>query len=546
MERINKLFDEVRDIDRCWEEYKTYKSRISGLELEINDMDGELQGMDLRGLENEIRRVEDEYQKSFADIDRLALNMLECHKVSDMKMVVDKITDVDVIRSKALNFLGTLFYTTGLSRKDGEAVLGPGHGIGTPDTASSQFVIFGVRKETEDLFGTLEKYPEIQRECYEQLRSALHEDIQGVLPSEVGLYQDEASLYLVFQNTRVRDLMDGFHKKKITHLGLESLPKYRIVSHVVLKELRENVKTSVVERGLSDEQVEENNRFFDGTDFYIHSVSEWKLDVVMREMIEMTRRRKQMDVEEVADASERMPPHVSTDYRRFLRCFEVFRTSKSRRHEKGARVVERAVLKLFDNRRYDPSVYNSFVEFADITHFLRTHPEYIQAQELSRRKEELFFEIARESSRMKLELDEPLMMLKLYVKEKHLEFTENLRQFVPRMNREFFEIQFFELMNEGLMERIAGTRTLKGSVISDLVSLIDYILDLSFHIAPGVIKNQDKLRSYRMVLGSNRNEVLEHYDRGKLSMSREELVSLCQLVFRNPEDRSLVLDRIGR
>ena len=46
-----------------------------------------------------------------------------------------------------------------------------------------------------------------------------------------------------------------------------------------------------------------------------------------------------------------------------------------------------------------------------------------------------------------MDIEEPLMMLKLYFKEKHLSFVENLRLFVPKISQEFFEIQFFELVN---------------------------------------------------------------------------------------------------
>ena len=77
-----------------------------------------------------------------------------------------------------------------------------------------------------------------------------------------------------------------------------------------------------------------------------------------------------------------------------------------------------------------------------------------------------------------MDIEEPLMMLKLCFKEKHVSFVENLRLFVPKINQEFFEIQFFELVNEGLMEKILGFRANMTCSTSDIVSLIDYIQSL--------------------------------------------------------------------
>lgn len=79
---------------------------------------------------------------------------------------------------------------------------------------------------------------------------------------------------------------------------------------------------------------------------------------------------------------------------------------------------------------------------------------------------------------MRMDIEEPLMMLKLYFKEKHVSFVENLRLFVPKISQEFFEIQFFELVNEGLMEKILGFRANMTCSTSDIVSLIDYIRSL--------------------------------------------------------------------
>lgn len=548
MEKINKLFDEVKDIDECYEKYRAYTLQTARMETEVRNIEEEVERIDLEGLKTEIKKTEEEYQKSFADIDRLALNNLECYSLSDMRTVLSRVDELDVLKAKTLAFFESLFYTASLGYEDAKRVLNLElvRKI-SKNTYNSKIIVFTVSKEAEELFGLLVEHPEIQRECYDLFKSRFSEDIQGVLPNELRLYQDEASLYFVFQSMSMSNWLDEFHREKdIDFLGLENFSHYKTLSHIVFKALRENLKAGVIKRSLSDEEVEENNAFFNGTDFYINSIPEWKLDVVMKEIIDMTRKQKNTEIEKVENGSEKIPPNISMDYKRFLSCFELLRRSKSKRYEKGARVVDRAILKLFDHKRYDVSVYNYFLAFADITHFMKICPGYTFATELYKRKENLFFEAVRESSRVKLGLEEPLMMLKLYFKEKHLDFIENLNLFVPMINQEFFEIQFFEFINEEVIEKIQGFKASKRYGNSDIASLIDYILDLSFHISAGAIKNLDRIKAYRMVLSMNKDEFLDYYANGKLQMPHSEILSLCCAAFRNPEDRDFLLNRISK
>lgn len=535
MERINKLFDEIRDVEEHCDRYKAHKSEIAALETEISELQRELREIETKDLRNQIRRVEEEYQRSLADIDTFALNTLECHKISDLKMVLSRIKETEVVKTKSLKFLRSLFYVTGLSNDDVRSIVNLDYEI----CVDGRFAVFVIDKAVEEVFSLLAEYPEVQRGCYDLLISSFCEDTRGILPDEMRLYHDDASLCFIFQTQDAKDMVDGFHKRNIRLLGMEKLSGYRIISHVVFKTLRENLRTEVVRRGLSDERIEENNVFFDKSDFYIHNITEWKVDTVMKEIIDMTRKMKDTRIEEVQDRSDKTPSNVSADYKKWLMCFEMFQKSKSRRYEKGMKVIDRAILKLLDRKRYEPSIYNCFVAFADIAHFLRAYPECGVGHELSRRKEELFFEIVREASRIRMDIGEPLMMLKLYFKEKHVDFVENLKLFIPRINQKFFEIQFFELLNEGLMDKILRFGMSKTHSASDFVSLIDYILDLCFHLPGEAIRSLDKLRSYRLVLSRGGHGLAESYSRGEIHIPYDEFVSLCSSIPKDPRDTGL-------
>ncbi|CAD25959.1 hypothetical protein [Encephalitozoon cuniculi GB-M1] len=535
MERIDKVFNEIRDVRECYARYLSLKNRRAEIEKDMAWIEEEIRRAEATDLEREIEEINSEYQGILESIEKLSLSSRECRSIEDLEAVFSKITDIDVLMKKSLEFLRCSVVLIGIDQAGIEAIHNlPGDG---------ELLAFRVDKDVERLFQVSAEYPEMQKKCYLLFKSTVHGGIQGVVPADMKVFQDERALFFVFRGDSAESSEHPF-AGRIVEIGPEEISKYKMTSHAIFGALRDNLREMVVERSLSDESVERSNAFFRETEFYIHNIPEWRLDVVMKEIIEMTKGPRSMDAVETLESSDRMPKFVSTSYKRFLACFELFRTLKSKRHEKGARIVDRAIMKLFDPKRYEPSVYSHFIEFADITHFLRTYPGYSLADELSKRKEMLFFDVVRESSRVNVSLSESLVTLKLYFKEKHVEFAENLESFVPMINRNLFEIQFFEMLDEGLMEKILGLGMAKSSTIRNLVLLIDYVLDLSFHLPTGAIRNQDKLRSYKQVLSLDREALIKSYRNGELCVSHEEFGSLCSLAFRESEDRRFLLSKM--
>ena len=173
MEKINKLFDEMKDVDEYYEKYKTQKSEMARLEAEISKLQGELRLIDTENLRNEIRTVEEEYQKSFIDIDTFALNALECHKTSDLKMVLSRVKDTEVVKAKSLDFLKSLFYVTGIDRGTAGTIAGLDDDTGM----SEMFVVFVIDKEVEEVFELLAGHPEIDTDTESMLRPT-----QSIIP----------------------------------------------------------------------------------------------------------------------------------------------------------------------------------------------------------------------------------------------------------------------------------------------------------------------------------------------------------------------------
>lgn len=316
---------------------------------------------------------------------------------------------------------------------------------------------------------------------------------------------------------------------------------------------------------LTEAEINLNNKIFEGSDFFITNITEWTLDVIMKEIIEATRRPKDnimIDAKNISiggAASTHVEPEStarlsknsdsspaakyqffpchSVDYVMFFKSIEMFRKTQSSRLGQAYKVVDRAIIKYFDPKRFDQTIFNNFMHFADLSHFVKLNPTYSLISELVKQREKLFFEIINASSKIDISLSEPLMMLKLYFKEQHFSFMENVELFIPKKSALSFEIQYFESLSSNLTAKIASVTNLSIEGINSMTDLISYIINMSFHIPNGSIANKNTLECLKRVLNADLNEIIRLYGQGKICLSKPELYSLIHTLFRRSSAR---------
>jgi hypothetical protein len=528
MERIAELYDGVKDVEEYHRQMEDKALEIAKLQSEVERLVHELEMLRNHRISDEIEVAEEEYEACLREIDRMTLHTAECHNMDELRRAFSRIPEPEVLLTKSTSLLRTLFYPSCVARESAQEALGA-YGYG-----SSEVVVLKINREAEELLEFLMKHPEIFRKSYDVLKAELSEEMDGVIPVEVQTYEDEMAIYLVFQSKKERDALNEIQLRELRKVG--RLSSHKMISHIVADVLKDNLRSELIRRELSDEDVEKNNERLDGTDLFIANTKEWRLDVIMKAIIDQTRKPKDVTVQESATRADNLPPKLSVDYLEFLRALNLFKGVQSKRMEKARRVVERAAAKAFDKRRCEASVHNYFVQFADISHLLRTCPEYSSMEELVRAKEDLFHLIVRGSSRIRIGLDEPLMMLKLYLKEQHFDFMENVTSFVPKVNQILFEAQFFELLIEEFCSKLLGLRRLSKGLRTSLGLAAGYMLDLSFHLPSGALKGKERLLEIRMLLESNVNEILDSYRSGKLHMEWNELMKFCAVILGDPKD----------
>lgn len=524
MERIAEDFEQVRCLEELFMKYKLYKEKIAEMEEEIKSMQDELSASDAQDIQNEIDETRMHYDAVIREIEMLRLESSNCTDVSDLRNAFLKITDLEVLKKKSTDLLKELV--------EHDVISISGELADNEHMEDGKKCMVVLSKDVEEVFLITGKHHEIRAVCREILKSFFCKYAREVLPAEMSVFESDEKLYFVCGN--MHGVVNGadsmpellFNAKQ---KSIREMERFKEIFNVAIGCLKENLRAMVIQRMLSDDEVRLNSSIFEGTDAYVQNCSEWRLDIVMREIIDIARLKLGEDVVEVEEVNERLPRHVSLRYRRFVDCFEMFRSSGSKRHGKGAKVVDRAIMKMFDVKCDSKPIQQRFCEFADMSHFVRKYPGHCLYEELTKRKEEVFFWIIRDASRVDISLGDPVMSVKMYLREKHVDFMENVSMFVPKINKCLFEIQFFETLNLCMMTKITELGSVSGRTRRSLAELIEYVLDFSFHLPTGMVGNREKLKMYGLAVSLGKEELLRQYEQGSVRISEEELDRLCSL-----------------
>lgn len=545
MENINKLYDEIKTVNDLQREYAKTSKDIIETQNELESLVKELNKIDLDQLHNKIVATEEEYYVCLRELDKLSAYTTECYKLQELQNAFTKIENMEILKQKSISFARSLIYPMYINTKKLCHSLNIDYSQCISENPEIKcFVVLKMSLETEEFIEFLNDYPEISQNCYKEILKNLTTEIKGILPLELKVYSDNSYLYFIFATSQVKEKEDNINFEFLSYLGIDNLKQYKNITFVLFDILKNNLKEAIIEKGLDDKALENNNECFDKTIFYVNNLEEWKMDIVMKEIIEMTRKPKDTRIEQTSLNSDKMPPHISADYLKFLNYLTLFLAVKSKRKEKAIKIVDRAIIKLFDKKRFEENVYNNFVLFADVTCFIKSNSEYKGMSELSKKRDELFLKIVDNSTFISVSLEEPLMMLKLYLKEKHFDFMENVKLFVPKINHISFEIQFFETINNNLMRKILELKNIDSGIIYNLIDLIEYIFTMMFHLPPDSISNKSKLNSYKIILESRPDQVSRLYHAKKLNLFTEEIRMLCGVVFSKSDYLDILLDEI--
>lgn len=175
---------------------------------------------------------------------------------------------------------------------------------------------------------------------------------------------------------------------------------------------------------------------------------------------------------------------------------------------------------------------------------LRIFPELAINSQLSSLRENLYDEIINKTAELTKNLQDSLLLLKVYFKGKHFDFVESVKKFVPKNSQISFEINYFNILYTNVVDNILCMRFISVETINDLADLLKYLIDMSFNISKECISNFEKINSTFIIFSNDLDSAIEMYKQGKINLKNDELIYLISLVFKTSKKRTLFLESL--
>lgn len=362
--------------------------------------------------------------------------------------------------------------------------------------------------------------------------------------------------------------------KNIHYVDKEYLHNLNNVIDIFYEIFKENLCFKLLRCQVNEEEIVESNNFFRDTEYFITNIEEWKLDCAMKEIILLSKTERSNNVinsekikKEILEYrsnnknkcdkkhfhmgalsnnlnEDLIPRFFSEEFYRFLLCINIYDHCESKRLDKANKIIERAVLKMFSVNKDGNDISWYFILFSDISTFIRIFPGIKITGTLIDIREHVFCKISRMSTELTKSLNESLLLLKVYFKEKHYDYMNLVRNFVPKRISISFEINFFNLLYSNILDSILCIKFVDNEKIDDLCKLFNYILNLSFHVPKGCIENYNRVKFYEVIFSSGLDEIISLYENGSIEVGNDEMIKLVSILFKRSKIRDDFIDSL--
>lgn len=555
MERINELYNQIKDLEDVLSEYNTSKNKIKRLENEIKSLeDRERENYDIkiRDLENELNKVENEIKK-------IDLCSKDCHSLSDIRMMLQFVSEKDILFQKVISYLESLIYPIFVSSEQVENIFKPSSFKENYQSRKGDFKVLKINLEIDDFFDIIKSQNELFCMCQDVVRKILKIELEEVIPSRLCCYVDEKYLFLLILSPPPDENSEEHFLRDLTFVSPDYLHNLENVIDILNEIFKKNLCKLLLTCSITCEDLEDTNLFFSQTEFFITNVDEWKLDCAMKEIITLSKReRKWLTTEwqetnfnssesnsslgfdkEALKNQNLLPKEISCEVFQILLCIKVVLSCKSKRIEKAEKIIERAISKMM-SQDVRGSLLHYFIVFSDLTVLLRLFPSSPFSSSFGSLREEMFFRISKMSTEINKSLNESLLLLKVYFKEKHYDFMLFVEKFVSPKSKMAFEINFFNLLYANICDHILCIKYIDNEKVGDIFRLIQYVLGLSSQVPSGCIEQFKRLESFSYIFKSPLEEIIENSN--SLKVSHKDLSTLLSLLFKPSKEIRALLD----
>lgn len=153
-------------------------------------------------------------------------------------------------------------------------------------------------------------------------------------------------------------------------------------------------------------------------------------------------------------------------------------------------------------------------------------------------------DIVRKSTVIEKSLQENSLILKVYFKEKHFDFLESLKVYVPKNCYVLFETTFFNLIYTNVVNNILCMTFLENEKIRELSDSLKYLIEMSYNISKENILSFKRINSVYIILTNDLGKISDIYLSRKLYLDNTEVIILINLIFKESKAKKLLIYRI--
>lgn len=533
MDKIQKLYEEIKGLEFIVKMYYDTKREISELEESIESLKQTKKSLDLNSIVEEIGNLEENLQEINREIE--CRNLLEnsCLNIKDLKTILTSVTDSSTCQQKCLDFAKNLIVTFNISN-------GKAFEIFKIRKEEEFFTVLKMSREIEDLLQMIEGRS-FQQTVTSEIQNALKLELTNTVPFDIICYTSESSIFLLYPS--IEEENDEFLVKNIKETELSSIySKFPKTFALIIPILKKNLARNLIEDQYTIEDVIINSNQLNETPFHILDVNEWVLDLIMKEIISIS--KSPIDTENLIEIEDQVSgKFISEKYSEILKLNRMLNICESKRKAKATGMFNKCILSYFNHSR---CIYlkDLFLLYSELSHFIKRNENIENIEQLNNMREEIFYKILRESTLLEIDLDLSTLMLKAKIKQKQFDFEELLASFVSEKTHKFFKIQFFEKLYKNFIDLVLKPRKLNERERLSLKELSQYLMDISYEIDSSLISNFGKIFSICKVLDSSLSSVIDLYENDELDLMKSEIRALVRIVFDDSNLRENFLEQL--
>lgn len=520
MDEIKQLYEEIKDLKEIILNYNENKNFVNKIALEIDQMKEERQKIDLLSLKQKISQLEREYGDVFREID--CFNMLSsvCLSIKDIKDLFKKIEDDDVCKAKCLEYLRNLIVSYTISNSQMQKHF-------SFQDEDEFYRIVKVNRDIEDLLKLAKSKP-FSGEIKHEIKRMIKIEIESSIPSEIKVYFGGGYIYMIYPisgESKNEDIVLESIDKRTWNEAISLCPLFL---NILLQCGKENLSLRTIKDELQKIDIEENNSAFKDTNLYIENVDEWILDLVVKNIIDISSNKdKFTEFSEIHDNISGL--NISVSYDGIRKSLQILKNLNSTRMEKALVVIRKSLIKFFNISECSDKK-DLFVFYSDITHCLKKI-NIGETQDLEKLRENSFYEIIKRFSTIQLDLSQPVLVLKAQIKCMHFDFTESVYLFVAGKNQLLFYLQFFENLYSNFIAFCLKPKKYQISEKNNLYEISGYLLELSYDLESQDILNYNKVDDINKILALDIETVISNFKNNQYHLAKTEFRTLLRMFF---------------